>query len=145
MDTYYLQSIVANLPYGGGFCFVDRIEELSDTHIKGLYHFNETAYFYTHHFKDRPVTPGVILIECMAQIGLVCLGTHLYRDNPDIKTFLFSESHVLFNGVVLPETTVKVSATIIYNRFNKLKVDVIMQNPAGDLVASGWLSGVAVK
>jgi 3-hydroxyacyl-[acyl-carrier-protein] dehydratase len=56
-----LEKIVANLPYGDGFKFVDHLLEIDDTSVIGVYHFQKTEYFYQHHFKDHPVTPGVIL------------------------------------------------------------------------------------
>ena len=48
--------------------------------ITGNYTFKENAFFYEGHFKENPITPGVLLIETMAQIGVVCLGIYLLKN-----------------------------------------------------------------
>ncbi|PPK95525.1 MULTISPECIES: 3-hydroxyacyl-ACP dehydratase FabZ family protein [Nonlabens] len=137
-----LEKIVANLPYGDGFKFVDQLLELDEDSVIGIYRFRESEYFYKHHFKDQPVTPGVILIECMAQIGLACLGSYLMRDKDSKPQFVFTENHINFLNTVLPETTVIVSAKKDYFRFGKLKVVVQMMDENENKIAEGWMSGM---
>ena len=74
------QDIIALLPYDEPFLFVDGLSDISSEGISGHYTFKEESYFYKGHFKGNPVTPGVILTECMAQIGLVCLGIYILKD-----------------------------------------------------------------
>ena len=69
--------ILDRLPYSEPFLFVDKLVQVDDDGVEGLYTFKEDAGFYTGHFKNNPVTPGVLLTECCAQIGLVSLGIHL--------------------------------------------------------------------
>lgn len=134
--------IVANLPYGNGFKFVDHILEMDEDHVIGVYRFRESEYFYKHHFMNQPVTPGVILIECMAQIGLACLGSYLMKDASKTQPFVFTENHVVFNNVVKPGTAVVVSAKKEYFRFGKLKCVVQMIDEHEQKIAEGWLSGM---
>ena len=90
------QEILDLLPYSSPFLFVDELIEINDEGIKGTYTYRESEYFYAGHFKNNPVTPGVILTETMAQIGLVCLGIYLSGNNetempmPDIALPAFS-------------------------------------------------------
>jgi 3-hydroxyacyl-[acyl-carrier-protein] dehydratase len=139
------EKIVANLPYGEGFKFVDKLLELDDDHVVGIYRFREKAYFYKHHFINHPVTPGVLLIECMAQIGLACLGTYLVREQQKPDAIAFTESQVNFLKEVPPDTAVVVSAVKQYFRFNKLKVVVQMRNEDGEKVAEGMLAGMVIS
>ncbi|GAL01987.1 3-hydroxyacyl-[acyl-carrier-protein] dehydratase [Nonlabens ulvanivorans] len=139
------EKIVANLPYGDGFKFVDHILEMDDNHVIGVYRFRESEYFYKHHFLQNPVTPGVILIECMAQIGLACLGTYLNKNNTQPLDFVFNESHVVFNSIVKPGTAVIVSARKEYFRFGKLKCLVKMMDENEKKIAEGWVSGMIIK
>ena len=74
------KEIIALLPYKEPFLFVDEVSDLSEEGIRGTYTFQEDALFYEGHFKDHPITPGVMLTETMAQIGLVCLGIYLMRN-----------------------------------------------------------------
>ena len=72
--------IIAQLPYSKPFLFVDEITSITENGVVGHYTFDENLDFYKGHFKNNPVTPGVILTEVMAQIGLVCLGIYLLNN-----------------------------------------------------------------
>ncbi|MGJ8684250.1 MAG: 3-hydroxyacyl-ACP dehydratase FabZ family protein [Nonlabens sp.] len=137
--------IVANLPYGDGFKFVDQILEMDEEHVIGVYRFRESEYFYKHHFLNNPITPGVILIECMAQIGLACLGSYLMRADKSALNFVFTENHIVFNNTVRPKTAVIVSARKEYFRFGKLKCLVQMVDENEQKIAEGWVSGMIVS
>ncbi|MCR9181592.1 MAG: hydroxymyristoyl-ACP dehydratase [Flavobacteriaceae bacterium] len=142
------EEIIAQLPYGNDFLFVDTLEEVSETGVSGSYTFRVNEVFYNSHFKDFAITPGVILIECMAQIGLVCLGIYLQREHlPKDKLtsglqMLLTESEVEFLKPVFPKETVTVASELIYFRFQKLKCKVKMTNSKGEVVCKGVLSGM---
>ncbi|PQJ32849.1 acyl carrier protein [Nonlabens arenilitoris] len=137
--------IVANLPYGDGFKFVDHILEMDEEHVIGVYRFRESEYFYKHHFINNSITPGVILIECMAQIGLACLGSHLMREESGNLDVVFTENHIVFNNTVKPGTVVIVSAKKEYFRFGKLKCLVQMVDENEQKIAEGWVSGMIIN
>lgn len=140
------QEIIDKLPYTQPFLFVDTITEVSDKHIKGDYTFVDTADFYRGHFENFPVTPGVILLECMMQIGLVSLGIYLLREkNIDLKnnaSVAMTENNAQFFKPVFPNEKVSVQSELEYFRFHKLKAKVKMFNQAGELVCSGIFSGI---
>ena len=60
------QKIIQLLPYQTPFLFVEELTSLSENGVEGFYTFKEDEYFYQGHFKDNPITPGVILTEVMA-------------------------------------------------------------------------------
>lgn len=138
------KEIIALLPYTEPFLFVDEIEEVSSTHIKGSYTFKEDAYFYKGHFKDHPVTPGVILTECMAQIGLVSLGIYLLKDKTSLDALkvAFTSAAVSFLKPVYPNEKVTVVSEVSYFRFQKLKCRVKLYNQENELVCEGELAGM---
>lgn len=81
------KEIIDLLPYQKPFLFVDELTTISEDGITGNYTFDASSFFYKGHFKDNPVTPGVILTEVMAQIGVVCLGiVLLLREIPQLST-----------------------------------------------------------
>lgn len=141
------ERIIKLLPYGPEFLFVDKLTMISTERVEGYYTFKKDEYFYKSHFKENPVTPGVILIECMAQIGLVCLGIYLLNsEEVSVKTSVaFSSSQVDFLIPVFPGEKVNVVSEKVYFRFNKLKCKVKMFNEKGELVAKGELSGMVKK
>lgn len=137
--------IIALLPYQKPFLFVDGISEISEYYINGHYTFSENEFFYKGHFKDNPLTPGVILTECMAQIGLVCLGIYLLKDELEKtkKPQIALTAHQMdFYLPVLPGQKVHVHSEKEVFRFNKLKCKVKMLNEKEELVARGIISGM---
>lgn len=138
--------ILRHIPQQHPFRFVDHIEEISEDHVKGSYFFAEDLAFYTGHFPENPITPGVILTECMAQIGLVSLGIYLMRDKPEMASHLLvlADSQVQFLHPVYPQTRVTVEAKKQYFRLKKLKCDVKLFDESGQCCAKGTLSGVVV-
>ncbi|NNK39811.1 MAG: hydroxymyristoyl-ACP dehydratase, partial [Winogradskyella sp.] len=103
--------IIALLPYNQPFLFVDEIKEITDRGVTGHYTFKEDEFFYKGHFKDHPITPGVILTECMAQIGVVCLGIYVLRNELVKNTqphIALTSSAIDFYLPVLPKEKVTV-------------------------------------
>tara|TARA_R100000935_G_scaffold13417_1_gene26924 strand:- start:295 stop:741 length:447 start_codon:yes stop_codon:yes gene_type:complete len=141
-------SIISSLPYTKPFLFVDEILQLDPEGCIGFYTFPIDSYFYQGHFKNNPVTPGVILTECMAQIGVVCFGSYLLQENKqDASSFndiqiALSSSQVDFFIPVYPGEQVKVVSKKQYFRFNKLKCTVEMFNEEGELVCRGAIAGM---
>lgn len=141
------EDIIQKLPYNKPFLFVDEIVEIDDDHIKGSYTFLHDEYFYEGHFKDNPITPGVILTECMAQIGMACFGIYLLKGKWDQGgwSVAMTSSDMSFNKPVFPGEKVIVVADKVYFRFNKLKCNVSMYNKDTILVSKGIVSGLAFK
>jgi len=137
------KSIISQLPYSQPFLFVDELLQIDENGVMGTYRFPEDSFFYKGHFKDYPVTPGVILTECMAQIGLVCLGIFLISAEENKKTKIgLSSTEMDFYKPVFPGETVKVLSTKIYFRFNKLKCKVEMFDAEENLICRGTIAGM---
>ncbi len=136
--------ILSKLPYQKPFLFVDELLQIDENGVTGTFIFDEKLDFYKGHFKDNPITPGVILIETMAQIGLVCLGIYLTL-NEDVSQIAFSSSEVEFLKPVYPNEKVTVISEKVYFRFGKLKCNVRMMNSKNEEVCIGTLSGIIVK
>jgi len=139
------QEIINLLPYEKPFLFVDKLSIISSEGITGNYNFKKDEYFYKGHFKNNPITPGVILTECMAQIGLVCLGIYMMKDEISKENkpqIALTSSQVDFFLPVLPNEKVTVISEKEVFRFNKLKCKVKMLNEKGELVCRGQISGM---
>ena len=136
-------AIQRKLPYTKPFLFVDMLHHVDENGVEGSYTFPEDSFFYKGHFKQTPVTPGVILTEVMAQIGVVCLGIFLLDKTltADISIAMTS-TEINFYKPVFPAETVMVRSTKEYFRFHKLKCKVEMVNSRGELVCRGTISGM---
>lgn len=138
--------IISKLPYSKPFLFVDEIVQIDENGVEGNYNFDESLDFYKGHFKDYPVTPGVILTETMAQIGLVCLGIFLLNDTFNKNTSIALTSiEIEFLKPVFPKEKVTVVSEKVYFRFGKLKCKVKMKNEKGEEVCTGIIAGMVIS
>lgn len=140
------EEILLHLPYAPPFLFVDALEYIDEEKVTGTYIFKADLPCYQGHFKGHPVTPGVLLTEVMAQIGVACLGIYLWRDKiqQQIPSVAMTSTQVDFYQPVYPGEKVTATATKIYFRFNKLKCQVALHNAAGELVCDGIIAGMMI-
>lgn len=124
------QKIISRLPYGEGFLFVDEITYVDENRIVGNYTFKADAPYYKWHFKHKPVTPGVLLIECMGQVGMVShliFLEKLYNSSMNINPIMFNVE-VSFIKEVFPLEKLEVEAHKIYYRGGVLKSKIYLRN-----------------
>ena len=144
------KEILTLLPQQEPFRFVDNILEVDEDHIIANYRFRPEADFYKGHFPGNPVTPGVILLESLAQVGVVALGIYLFALEEGLrgvtdKIALFVDADVEFSGIVLPGEKVTISGKKVFFRRNKLRTEAMMTTEDGSLVCSGTISGLRVQ
>lgn len=142
------KEIIEYLPYTKPFLFVDEINEISENGVSGNYTFDENEFFYKGHFKENPITPGVILTETMAQIGVVCLGIYLVKNDISSEKkpqIALTSNQIDFYLPVLPNEKVTVISEKEYFRFNKLKCNVKMMNSNNELVCRGTIAGMIIS
>lgn len=141
--------VLARLPQQEPFRFVDEILEIDADHVVATNIFRADADFYRGHFPDNPVTPGVLLVEAMAQAGVVAQGIWLVtrESGPaaaDKLVTVFTDADVEFSGLVPPGAKVRIEGRKQFFRRNKLRARVQMTLEDGTVVCSGTLSGMGV-
>jgi 3-hydroxyacyl-[acyl-carrier-protein] dehydratase len=138
------------LPQQRPFRFVDEILDVDEQRISGKYTFRDDESFYAGHFPGRPITPGVILLESMCQVGVVALGIFLFALDHSIAearnwTTLFVEAESEFFRSVSPGETVTIRGERVFWRRNKLRSRIEMFASDGTLVAQTTASGLGVR
>jgi len=152
-DKNLRTTILNAVPQQHPFRFIEEILEMDGERITGAYRFRRDEYFYRGHFPDRPVTPGVILIEAMAQTGVVAHGLYLSTTKPGgvsaeeivkITTLFTYAEEVEFLGIVAPGERIVFRGKKIYFRQGSLKAAVTAEREDGEIVCRGILAGKGV-
>ncbi|MEN6375036.1 MAG: beta-hydroxyacyl-ACP dehydratase [Smithella sp.] len=152
-DADIVREVLELVPQQEPFRFIDEIIALDEDEIVGTYRFRENEFFYHGHFPGRPITPGVILVETMAQIGVVAFGMYLLACQKNVRPSqmksplsLFSfMDNVEFKGIVVPGERVIVKGKKIYFRKGAMKVDIVMERENGEVICLGKLAGMGVE
>jgi len=146
-DAMTPAAVLDAMPHRPPFRFIDEILELDEDHIVAAYCFSADADFYRGHFPGNPITPGVLLLEAMAQAGVVAHGIYLLgraADDGSPLLTLFTDATVEFTGVVRPGQRVLIRGRKLVFRRRLLRSAVDMTLEDGAVVCSGTLSGMGV-
>jgi beta-hydroxyacyl-ACP dehydratase FabZ len=141
-DSYSIQrisEILRILPQRYPFLLVDRILETDGlTHMVGLKNVTINEPFFQGHFPEHPVMPGVLLVEALAQVGVVLLFN---RDKDrDSKLVYFSGiDKCRFRQPVIPGDQLRLEVTVLKQRerYYKMKGQALVD---GNLAVEAELS-----
>lgn len=147
-DKEFIRQVLDIIPQQAPFRFIDDILEIDDEKITAVYRFREDQDFYKGHFPGQPITPGVILVETMAQASVVAMGISLLlrQGVPEdeirqiVALFAYADE-VEFSGMVLPGEKVIIRGEKIYFRKGTLKAKATLERENGEVVCSGILAG----
>ena len=141
------EEVLARIPQREPFRFIDEIVSVNEDGIEASYTWRPDADFYRGHFPGNPVTPGVLLIESMAQAAVVAHGIYLLsRDggDPEKLVTFFTDAQVEFSGMVKPGDRVNIRGRKVFWRRRKLRSEAEMRLADGTVVCAGVLSGMGV-
>jgi len=121
MATLDINEIRAILPHRFPFLLVDRIVELEPERIVGIKNVTITEPFFTGHFPDFPVMPGVLIVEAMAQTA----GVLVLKTIPDRETklvLLVAIENARFRRPVVPGDTLRMEMKVLKRKSSVAKM-----------------------
>jgi 3-hydroxyacyl-[acyl-carrier-protein] dehydratase len=122
-SDYDIRKIMEVLPHRYPFLLVDRVVEvIPDDRIVAIKNVTINEPFFQGHFPGRPVMPGVLIIEAMAQVG----GILAYETSPPEQRgrliYFMGMDKVRFRKMVLPGDQIKFEAKILKFRTKVAKM-----------------------
>ena len=103
--VYDINGIMRLLPHRPPFLLIDKIIELSESHVVGVKNVTMNEPFFVGHFPKEPVMPGVLQIEAMAQTGGILVLANV-PDPENYSTYFVKIDKVKFKKKVIPGDTV---------------------------------------
>jgi 3-hydroxyacyl-[acyl-carrier-protein] dehydratase len=142
------EEILSLLPQTHPFRFVDEVLELDAQHVKATYRFRGDEYFYAGHFKDGPVTPGAILLEAMAQGGVVLQALYLSRQSgrtgSNYSRMFLTDIQGDFRRPVRPPELVTIHGELISWRAGRMRSSVKMLDSNANLISTAIVGAMEV-
>lgn len=122
------------LPHRYPFLLVDRIEEISEKRIVGVKCVTMNEWFFQGHFPEKPIMPGVLQIEAMAQTGAVLARLQLGQG---YLALLAGVEEAKFRKIIGPGDVLRIEVEELYRRRN-------FGRTAGKIFANGELASEAI-
>jgi len=140
-----INAILKALPHRYPFLLVDRILEYEkEKRIVGIKNVTFNEPFFTGHFPGRPIMPGVLIIEAMAQIGgVLLLQEHDLREKGLV--YLVGIDNAKFRKTVIPGDQLKLVVDVLRYKYKicKMRGEAFVD---GSLVAEAeFLTSIVVQ
>jgi beta-hydroxyacyl-ACP dehydratase FabZ len=145
MTMIEVREILNYLPHRYPFLLVDRILEIhGDEKIVGIKNVSINENFFQGHFPSRPVMPGVLICEAMAQVGAIF--AHTARGGiEDRKVFVLTGlDNVKFKRPVEPGDQLRMELTCLKRRGSYWKMQGVA-TVDGKVVAQAEISAMEVE
>lgn len=113
-SVYPIEKIMEIIPHRYPFLLIDRIVEVRDDFVCGIKCVTMNEWFFQGHFPQKPVMPGVLIIEAMAQTGAVIV--HQFEENTGKLVFLAGVDGAKFRRLVQPGDVLRIEVTQVYRR-----------------------------
>lgn len=115
-ETIDINQIMSMIPHRYPFLLIDRVTDfILNESIVGIKNITINEPQFTGHFPKRPIMPGVLIIEAMAQLSAVLVAMSM-NSTEDKEVYFMSIEESKFRKVVEPGDSLLMRASIVQNR-----------------------------
>lgn len=119
-----LERIMQMIPHRPPFLIIDRVvDTVANQRATGLKYLSVDEYYFKGHFPARPVMPGVLIIEAMAQTAAVLVVHTLGPDSEGKLVYFMSVDNARFRRPVFPPARLEIQVVKQRNRGNVWKFE----------------------
>jgi beta-hydroxyacyl-ACP dehydratase FabZ len=116
-----IEEIMANLPHRYPFLLVDRILEQHPDRVVGLKNVTINEPFFQGHFPGRPIMPGVLILEAMAQVG-GCMLLGDVEDHANKLVYFIGIDRARFRKPIVPGDQIIFELKVVHRRSTTCKL-----------------------
>ena len=117
-----LQEIMEKIPHRYPFLMIDRVEDVcADESALGIKNVTINEPYFQGHFPGRPIMPGVLIIEAMAQTAAVCVVSTFGKEAEGKLVYFMTIDEARFRKPVVPGDTLEVFVNKLRSRRNVWK------------------------
>ena len=130
-----IQRIMKMIPHRHPFLLVDRVEDVvRGESAVGVKNVSINEPFFQGHFPSRPVMPGVLIVEAMAQTAAVLVVDSLGEDAEGKLVYFMTIDNARFRRPVEPGDQLRLTCTKVRQRSNVWKFSGVAK--VGDTVVA---------
>ncbi len=142
-----IEEIKNIIPHRYPFLLIDRIIKVDAKIIEGYKNITANEEFFSGHFPEKPIMPGVLMVEALAQLG--CCQLMLSKDLPKDKIGVFGGIDKLkFKSPVFPGDRLDLKCELLWERGNEnnsIGKSLCVASVEGRIAVSGELMFALVK
>lgn len=122
MPSYGIDRILKLLPHRYPFLLIDKVEDYAEdgSHLVAIKNVTMNEPFFQGHFPGKPIMPGVLHVEAIAQAcGLMCLSATTKDATGGATTYdtiLTGIEGARFRRMIIPGDTMRIETTLIMHR-----------------------------
>lgn len=118
IDARGIESVI---PHRGNMRMVDEIRELTENSAVGIKHVRDDEFWCAGHFPGKPIMPGVLQIEALAQTACFLALKHLHLDNGKTLGYFTTMERIKFSHMVKPGDTLELHVDLMMSKMRLYK------------------------